>query len=201
MTWQPDYITLAEAKTFMDDTTTVHDADIAVAITATSRAIDGHCNRQFGKVAAAVERLYTPWFDGRRRRWIIEIDDLMTTTNLVLSIDGDATIEFRKEPVNAAADGMPWTQLSIDPATASVVPTGAEFEAAVVAIWGWTTVPVSVTEAARLQLNRLVSRRQSPYGVAGSPDLGSELRLLAKLDPDVVIVLDKAGLVRPRSVG
>ena len=153
MAWAPDYITRTEAKTFMDDTTTVHDTDVDVAITAASRAIDDHCNRQFGKVTEAVERLYTPWFDRQRCRWIIEIDDLMAVTGCALTIDGVATTDFRKEPVNAAADGMPWTQLTIDPATASVVPTGAEFEAGAVAIWGWTAVPVAVTEAARLQLS------------------------------------------------
>lgn len=201
MAWKPDYITSAEAKLFADDSTSAHNADWAVAVTAASRAIDGHCNRQFGKVDSAIERLYTPWYDAQRCRWIIEVDDFMTTTSLVLEIGGEATIEFRKEPVNAAADGMPWTQLVLDPATASVVPTGDEYEASVVAIWGWTSVPSAVSEAARLQVNRLASRRQSPFGVAGSPDAGSEVRLLSRLDPDVENILNKAGLVRPRSVG
>ena len=34
-----------------------------------------------------------------------------------------------------------------------------------------------------------IHRKGSPYGIAGSPDLGSELRLLAKLDADVAVLL------------
>jgi hypothetical protein len=61
---------------------------------------------------------------------------------------------------------------------------------AVTAKWGYAAaIPKSVIEANLLQASRLFSRRQSPYGVAGSPDLGGELRLLAKVDPDVAVLL------------
>jgi hypothetical protein len=45
--------------------------------------------------------------------------------------------------------------------------------------------PAPVKLACMLQASRLVKRRDSPFGVAGSPEFGSELRLLSKLDPDV----------------
>jgi hypothetical protein len=69
----------------------------------------------------------------------------------------------------------------------------------VVAQWGWTAVPAQVIAAAKLQSNRWNKRRNSPLGVAGSPEQGSEIRLLARLDPDVATVL--AGLSRRRRVG
>jgi len=50
-----------------------------------------------------------------------------------------------------------------------------------------------------LQANRLLKRRHAPFGVAGSPELGSELRLLARVDPDVAVSL--RGLGRMRAVG
>lgn len=196
MAWQPDYITLAEAKTFMGDSTTGHDADIAVAITTASSLINDHCNRQFGKVAAAEARLYTAWPDLHRGVWVVDVDDFMTTANLVVTVGGTATTTFTKEPVNAAAEGKPWTRLTFDAATASAVPTGADFEVSATAVWGWTAVPVPVTQAARLQVSRLVNRRLSPYGISGSPDMGGELRLLARVDPDVAVSL--RGFVRPR---
>jgi hypothetical protein len=196
--WAPDYITLAEAKAYAVDGTTGSDADIAVAITAASRSIDDYCNRQFGKVAAAEERFYTPWPDLDRGVWVVDTDDFMTTTGLVVKVDGDATIQFRKEPVNAAAESKPWTRITIDPATASIVPVGTDFEVSVTAVWGWTTVPVAVTAAARLQFNRINKRRLSPHGIAGSPELGTELRFLARVDPDVAVSL--RGYVRPRAV-
>jgi hypothetical protein len=59
----------------------------------------------------------------------------------------------------------------------------------VTALWGWTAVPVAVKQATLLQASRFFSRRHSPYGVAGSPELGSEIRLLARVDPDVGVSL------------
>jgi len=55
--------------------------------------------------------------------------------------------------------------------------------------WGWSAVPVPVKEATYLQASRFHSRRDSPYGIAGSPDQGSELRLLSRVDPDVAVSL------------
>lgn len=198
MAWAPDYLTLDDAKTFADNTKGTHDADISVAITAASRSIDDYCNRQFGKVAAAEERLYTAWPDLDRGVWVVDIDDLMTVTNLVVTVAGTVTTTFRKEPVNAAAESKPWTRLTFDPAAASIVPTGVDFEVSVTGIWGWSSVPVAVTQAARLQVNRFVKRRVAPFGVAGATDDGSPLRLLSRLDPDVQVAL--RGYVRPRCV-
>jgi hypothetical protein len=56
-----------------------------------------------------------------------------------------------------------------------------------------------VLAAAKLQCARWNFRRDAPAGVAGSPDQGSEIRLLSRLDPDVAVSL--AGLSRPRRAG
>ena len=50
-------------------------------------------------------------------------------------------------------------------------------------------VPSSVKLAVLLQASRWVKRREAPFGIAGSPEMGNELRLLAKLDPDVMVLL------------
>jgi hypothetical protein len=49
-------------------------------------------------------------------------------------------------------------------------------------------VPAPVTAGALLQSCRIHARRQSPYGVAGSPE-GGIVRLLSRLDPDVELML------------
>jgi len=46
-------------------------------------------------------------------------------------------------------------------------------------------VPGPIHQACLIQTNRLIMRRDAPFGVAGSPEVGSEVRLLARLDPDV----------------
>lgn len=50
-------------------------------------------------------------------------------------------------------------------------------------------VPVSIHFATLVQAARLVKRRDAPFGVVGSPEMGNELRLLARLDPDVEVLV------------
>ena len=199
MTWAPDYVTLAAQKTYMRITDSVDDAELAINITAASRAIDDACNRQFGKVAAPEARVYTARYDYRRCVWVVDIDDLQNVTGLAITVKGTALTAYTLEPVNAVLEGKAWTRLVIDPALSSVVPTGADNEISATAPWGWTAFPVSVVNACKLQTKRFASRRVWPVGVAGSPEQGTELRLLSRLDPDVAVSL--RGYRRRRKVG
>ena len=204
MSWRPDYLTLAAFKTYLRIGDTVDDAELAVAVTAASRAVDHACNRQFGVEASAVARVYeaSPAAGGWRagssrpfggRAWV-EIDDLMTTSDLAVKFDQDADATFEETvtaydlwPWNAAADGKPWTHIVFR--STATAPVSSPRAVEVTAKWGWTAVPAQVAEAARLQAARFFKRRDAPFGVAGSPDVGSELRLLARLDPDVAVLV------------
>lgn len=182
MAWAPDYVTaddLREYVTNSDEEIPADEAQYPRAIAAASRSIDRHCRRQFGLVAAPEARYY------RVRRvgavWLVDTDDLMTGVGLLVGGVAPATSALR--PRNAAAIGQPWTGLALD-----ACPDDEWVE--VTARWGWTTVPVPVEEACLLQASRLVLRRSAPFGIAGSPDSGSEMRLLAKVDPDVAVTLE-----------
>jgi hypothetical protein len=59
----------------------------------------------------------------------------------------------------------------------------------VAALWGWTSVPPTIMQANLIQAARFLKRRDAPFGVAGSLELGSEIRLLSKLDPDVALMV------------
>jgi hypothetical protein len=197
MPWKPDYITAVQFKSYARVDDTDDDAEVGFAVTAGSRAIDNHTNRQFGLVAAPEERRYTAWADTERGRWVANIDDLMTVTGFVVVVDSVTVTEYQLEPLNALAEGRPYTRISFDPADVSL--TGKAGELYNTGQWGWTTVPVPVVQANLLQSSRFLSRRDSPHGIAGSPDTGSELRLLARVDPDVGVSL--RGYVRPRRTG
>ena len=192
MAWAPAYITDVELKDFTRIDDNIDDAEVVSAIEAASRAVDYAADpdgmRQFGKVAAPEERRYTARWRPRRRRWVVEIDDLMTTVGVVVSVPGGALTAYRLTPVNAVLKSMPWTHLVVD-VDSAVQPTGDEFEVAMTAPWGWTDVPGAVKSAVKLQSSRFLARRDSPYGIAGSPDQGSELRLLSRVDPDVAVML------------
>lgn len=195
MPWSPDYATLVEAKSYVRIPDVNDDAEIALAITAASRAIDRTCNRQFGLVATAEARFYTAVFDRKRGRWLVEIDDLQTSTGLVIKYDTnddgtypDTVDKYALQPINGAANGRPWTQIVVHP-DSTTKPGPRENAVKVTAQFGWTTVPTPIKQATLLQASRVLARRDSPYGVAGSPEMGSEMRLLAKLDPDVAVAV------------
>jgi hypothetical protein len=97
--------------------------------------------------------------------------------------------------VNAAQTGRPFTKLYVDDDSAAK-PTTERHGVTISAVWGWDAVPVPVEQATLLQASRFHARRFSPYGVAGSPEAGSEMRLLAKLDPDVELALARSRLIR-----
>lgn len=187
MPWAPPYITPEALAAYLRIGDDVDETEMIVAIEAASRAIDDHCNRQFGQVEAE-ERRYRPWWDSDRCRWVVDIDDLTDPAGLETDLAG-----WTLEPTNAASKGRAYTRLVADDGARP------DAEVAFTQPWGWSAVPVQVEMACRLQASRFHARRDSPYGVAGSPDLGSEMRLLARLDPDVGMAL--RGLVRPRAVG
>src|SRR3954462_854417 len=175
-------------------TATVDDALLSEAITQSSRLIDKAANRQFGNTAIEA-RYYTARWDNRRNRWVIIVDDFQTVTGLLVAFDstddasyGDLIDEYRLHPVNSAQRGRPWYRIEVHP-DSTVQPTAAADAVEVRVPWGWTDIPAPIVGACKLQASRLVNRRDSPYGTTGSPETGSELRLLAKIDPDVAITV------------
>lgn len=197
MSYTTDYCSLSELKLQLRTAVSTDDTALGVAITAASRQIDQACNRRFGLTGSAVQRLYD--FDDLtiEGRDAIEINDLMTSVGLVVTAD-DGTYtypntmtlntDFDLYPWNATAEGTPWTHIVRRPTAATVWLSGAR-SVSVVANWGFSTVPPAVKQATLIQAARLFQRRESPYGVAGSPELGNEMRLLAQLDPDVQALL------------
>lgn len=167
MAWAPDYITAAElrawARSAYADT---DDDELDQAIDAASRDVDEHCGRQFG--SAAGTREYVAWRNFRTGVWTFDVDDVMVAPTAVV-IDGTTltSSDYELLPRNAAADGRPWTQLTIATTYGACPPT-----ATITATWGWTAVPDGVKLATKIQAARFAGRRDQlnqPDGVqAGS---------------------------------
>jgi hypothetical protein len=195
--WKPDYVTAAQvSEEILQVADDVDDAWIARVATAASRAVDRHTRRQFGLLADPLEqRCVGAVYRADRGRYVVSIPDLMTTTGLAITAAGESVASgYLLEPSAAELDGRPWTLLAL-PYDASYTWADGERDIYVTAKWGWTAVPPTVIAATLLQAQRFYMRRGSPFGVAGSPDAGSELRLLSKVDPDVGVML--ADYVRP----
>lgn len=200
MPWRPDYVSATEVAGYLRVDDAVDNAQFGIWATAASRAIDKRCNRQFGQLAAPAARTYrrAPFYDPSTGLWLLEIDDVQDLTGLLVNGVAYASSGAILLPDNAPADGEPWQRIGM--VTWPIPPApGLPIANVITARWGWTAVPVQVPAAAYLQCARWNIRRDSPYGIAGSPDQGSEMRLLAKLDPDVATTL--AGLSRRRRAG
>jgi hypothetical protein len=198
--WKPDYITGEQLAAYLRVDDSVDDAEFGIWATAASRAIDRKTNRQFGQLAAPAARTYrrTPFYDATTGLWLLEIDDVQDTAGLLVNGVAYASSGAVLLPDNALDEGKPYERLGFtDPPIPSY--PGLPATNVVTARFGWSAVPAQVPAAAKLQANRWNARRRSPFGVAGSPDQGSEMRLLAKLDPDVATTL--AGLSRRRRAG
>lgn len=180
------------------------DGELQGSLDAATSTINHLCSRTFDVApvapAPAEARWFQPWYDRGRGRWVLPIDDLMTSTDLVISTwdttDADwsvtvPTAEVYLRPINAPEEGKPWTSL--------VMPAGASFGSGfnrwvgdddadfvkVTARWGWTTVPAGVVQATLLVASRFFRRRDSTFGIISSPDGSENSRLLGTVDPDV----------------
>lgn len=184
MVWAPDYAEVSDLKAYVSipDDDVVDDTQLAGVITAASRSIDQHCRRQFGKSDAPQVRTFRTTPGGFTDTAVI-VTDVATLTGLTAAVGGQAVVPEQWWPANAVADGRPYERLRLPGWYVG------DTEVTLTAVFGWPEIPVAVTQATLLQASRLFHRRQSPYGIAGSPDLGSELRLLAKVDPDVAVML------------
>ncbi len=183
--WAPDYTTAERLKKYLGDETDVDDAFVAAWITAVSRNIDLHCGRQFGTVEQATEFYFTPKYDPRRGQWFATIYDLRSATGLQVTKEDGTTVAadgYKLLPSNNAALGKPFEQIRLDSRPGGDIAIESDQ-------WGWAAVPPSIEVGMWLQAARLAARRDSPFGIAGSPSTGSEMRLLARVDPDFLVTL------------
>jgi hypothetical protein len=171
-------------------TDSVDDTALEAAITAASRMIDDYTERFFyrdGTTQSPVSRYYTP-----QDITVLMIDDVYQITEVAIDAAFDqtystvfATSDYLVEPVNAPRKGWPFTRIL---ATGSYIyPYPLPQSVRVRGIWGWNAVPAEISMATLLQSSRLFARRQSPFGIAGAPDLGV-VRLSSRLDADVEVL-------------
>lgn len=184
-----DYLTVAELASTLTLTETFADADLAVAITAASRDVDRRCDRKFWTDNGS--RYYTP--TNARKLWI---DDLTALSSVTLDYAGDGSFssswtqgaQFTLEPLNATADGHPWTTIAIRQLSAAYFPAW-DRSVKVTGTFGWAAVPSSVKQATSILAGRFMKRgREAPFGVAGFGIDGGAVHV-SRYDPDVDALL------------
>lgn len=192
----PDiYVQVEEFKSTLTLTgTTFGDEDVRIALRAASRAIDEIAGRRFYADANATQvRYYSP-----RDAYRLKVDDVVTITTLKSDTSGDGTFEttwtlntdYTVEPLNAAADGEPWTHLCVHPSSGLSFPTAYPRSVELTGKFGWLSVPAPIEHATTLLAHRLLRRaREVPFGVSGIGLDGSVVRIMAS-DPDVLSLVN-----------
>jgi len=179
MAWEPPYVSETDLAEYLRVDDDVDAPEMSLAVVAASRAVDAHCRRQFGQHEAPEPVQLIPRHIGGTA-YVLDIPDLMNTVGLL--IDGVAPDPTPLlYPLSAAHRGHPWTRMAYPGWRPEVVTVTAQ--------WGWSSVPETVEQATLLQAARFFKRRDAPFGVAGSPESGTEMRLLSKVDPDVALLL------------
>lgn len=189
MPWEPDYVDLDTAGGDIQEYLRIDDsADdywLGLAVSAASRALDRHCRRQFGRTDEVEERRYRIRYNRTQDTWVADVDDLMAVDELL--VNGAPLAAPELYPLNASARQRPWTQLVIpDDVRATLDRPYVD----VTERWGWLSIPDVAEQATAIQAGRVAKRRDALFGVAGSPEAGSEIRLLARLDPDVAVLAE-----------
>ena len=185
------YCTLAELKDSLQIEDSTDNASLEAAIMSASRMVDNYTQRFFykdGTAASPVTRYYTP-----EDTIDLNIDDIVSISSI--ATDNDllftyttvwSTSDFVVEPINNPRKGWPYNRLIA--VGAYVWPFNIPQSVKITGAWGWSAVPQEVQLATKIQASRLFIRRQSPFGIAGTPELGT-VRLSSRLDPDVETLL------------
>ena len=181
------YCTLAQIKAAARISDSVDDSLLEMAVESASRAIDGHAGRYFYSAGTAT-RYYAA-----DDSFLVQIDDVSSTAlTLQVSSAGDgvfdttfAPIDYQLEPLNGNVDGLAVPYTRIRAVENYLFPV--ESEQALIkltAVFGWASVPTSITQACIIQASRIFKRLDSPLGIAGFGDMGA-MRVSRYLDPDV----------------
>lgn len=186
MAWAPVYSPWSEVGSYLNLESDENKPYLEDEAEAAARAIDFATGRQFGLVDAAETRTYVAQWNRSDRLWELEIDDLMTTEDLVVTVEGQAVAssEYELWPLNRPQKGKPWEYLRLEDATDAAIGSGP-YTVDVTAWWGWSSgsgpptvaTPRAIKSVQRTLASRWFTRRHSPLGVQGSPDVGVELRL------------------------
>lgn len=202
------YCTLVELKTELTNNQGTfaagEDSSLEGAIEAASRAIDDYTGTRF--FATTETRYYTPAFHD-----LIVIDDLLSVTTLKTDEDDDGTYEvtwtssdYRLEPVNAAADGLPYRRIRTKADGSYSFPISVDAGVEITGSFGFNSgassnCPARIKRACLLLAQRIWRRKDAIFGVAGAPAVGVQV-IVAEIraDQDITYLLDG---VNPRVVG
>jgi Phage gp6-like head-tail connector protein len=177
------YATLTQIKGYMSISDNTDNDLLEDLIESASRSIDRIANRRFYLDSVASARLYRAYSD-----IFVYIDDLGTTTDLVVKTDSNGNGSYAKtltlnqdyilDPLTAPSLSRPYTQLTMVsntetwPIFPGLTQNGLRPGVQVTARWGWPSVPDDINMACLILTADLYKRKDAPGGILGLGDLG-----------------------------
>ena len=182
------YCSLNQIKAALRINDAVDDALLEMAVESASRMIDAECDRNFYSTNAT--RDFTP-----NDAYTVDTDDLTAITSVKIDDQGDlgfritlATSDYQTEPLNQRVSGNPFPIYRLRMIGDYLLPIwGQQATVRITGTYGFTPVPVQITQATCIQAARLYKRADSPLGFAGFSDMG--VARVGRVDPDVAMLI------------
>lgn len=180
------YATLQELKTWLGISGNTDDTRLELAIEAASRAIDAECSRRFYATSA------TRYFQTDDSLRCDVDDDLLAVTSIAYDSTGRrdyialAGTDYELDP-----EAAPYRIIHIAPASSYFFSVNQRRGVRVIGSWGYCATgsqPQAITRACLLLATRYFKRKDAPFGVIGTPELGF-MRVTAR-DPEVRALLN-----------
>lgn len=202
MTLTNCYATLGELAEVLGIDDSDDDARMINAINAASRQVDAHTGRRFWQDSVVATRKYHADDD-----YFVEVDDISTTTGLMVKIDSTAdgtfattltiSTDFELGPLNAAAEVPVRPYETITAVGTYLFPmVNRRPGVSVTAQFGWPAVPDDVSQACLVQAKNLY---KAPAGTLAGYQMSSGDGIVTRipgLDGVAVALLENYRKVR-----
>ena len=183
------YASLIQLKSAIGIADGIDDPMLEMAIESASRQIDSYTERYFYNAGTAT-KIFAP-IDN----WVCPTEDFITLTKVETSEDGESydtewtADDWQAEPLNGRSGGLVTSYTQIRAVEDYLFPyRNGEATVRLTGTWGWSAVPIAITQATIILASRIFKRLDSPLGII-SNDLGS-MRVGFRLDPDVQHLID-----------
>lgn len=189
------YCTLNQIKAAIGIADGIDDSLLEMAVESASRQIDSYTERYFYNGGTAT-KIFSPVDN-----YVCATEDFITLTQVQTSEDGESwdttwgTEDWQAEPLNGRAGGIQSAYTQIRAVDSYLFPV-REGEATVrlTGTWGWSAVPIAITQATVILGSRIFKRLDSPLGII-SGELGA-MRVGFRLDPDVQHLIEPYRKIR-----
>lgn len=155
-----------------------------------SRMIDDYTGQFFYAIAGG-----TAYYTAANAAFV-PTDPFTSITQLATDDDGDGTFEtiwtagdYIASPYNAALFSQPYRALQKTPDSNVAFPYIAR-GVRLIGNLGWSSVPVAVKQAAIIQGTTIYEARKAPFGIVGSTEQGTVLRMSSRMHPEAQLLLE-----------